>query len=376
MKNYFIVFVLFSLLIESKAQLNNFAFEQQVVIDSTREKELYFGFNSLGFFKNNEYSNNIADGFTLFGYQFNPYFSYYPTGNIRIDGGIYLQKDFGIRDFTEIAPTFSVIMDFGNFDLIFGNLQGSYDHRLIEPLYDFENGLNDRLENGIQGLWQTKDIFLDFWVNWETMIFKGDPFQEEISGGTSINYTLLERNKFKLEVPLQMVIYHKGGQIDNSPNPLLSLINTAYGVSFTLKFNNGGMIRSLRSDNYYAYYYDFSNQKQQVFEDGDGIYLNLTAKTRFNLEVMASYWRGDEFITIKGGQLYPSISSSFKNAGSFENNRELFFLRFLYDVKLSENFYLSTRLEPYFDIRNSNMEFSHGLYINYRPDFFLLKNKK
>ena len=135
------------------------------------------------------------------------------------------------------------------------------------------------------------------------------------------------------------------------------------------------MINSLRSDNYYAYYYDFSNQKEQVFEDGDGIYLNLTAKTRYNLEVMASYWRGDEFITIKGGQLYPSISSSFKNAISIENKRELFFLRFLYDVKLSENFYFSTRFEPYFDIRNSNLEFSHGLYINYRPDFFLWKNK-
>ena len=90
------------------AQLDNSAFEDRIEIDSSRQREIYFSLKTLGFFKNNEYSNDIADGFTLFGYQFNPYFSYFAGKNVRIDAGIYLQQDFGVDDFTEIAPYFSL----------------------------------------------------------------------------------------------------------------------------------------------------------------------------------------------------------------------------------------------------------------------------
>ena len=96
-----IYFLLFFVLVNSvtNAQLNNRAFEQELLITEADSNSLFLGVNSLGFSKNNEYFNDIADGFTLFGYQFNPYLSYQPLKNVRFDVGLYLQKDFGTNDF-------------------------------------------------------------------------------------------------------------------------------------------------------------------------------------------------------------------------------------------------------------------------------------
>lgn len=359
----------------TSAQLNNKVFEDRFEIDTSRSKSLYTGIRTLGFFKNNEYSTDIADGFTLFGYQLNPYFSYYPAKNVRVDAGIYLQKDFGKSDFSEIAPFFTVKIKKNDFSLIFGNLEGSLNHRYIEPIYDFERVLNDRLENGLQGLWMTDKIFLDVWVNWETMIFRGDPFQEEISGGISFNHAVPLSDNIKLNLPIQFLAYHKGGQIDTSPDPLVTLINGALGGGIYYKMKNNTIIESLESENYFVFYADGSNTKLQVFEDGYGIYLNLSAQMKYNLNVMGSYWRGEEFIAVKGGQLYPSVSSSFKNQGVVEQIREILILRFLHDWHILDNLTFSTRIEPYYDFRNDLLEFSHGFYLNYHPDFFLWKNK-
>ena len=356
------------------AQLDNSAFEDRIEIDSSKQREIYFSLNTLGFIKNNEYSNDIADGFTLFGYQFNPYLSYFAGKNVRIDAGIYLQQDFGIDDFTEIAPYFSLKVQKRNFALIFGNFESSLNHRYIEPIYDFERVLNDRLENGIQGLWMTEKLFLDLWLNWETMIFEGDPFQEKFSAGVSFDYIFELNQRLRFNIPIQILGYHKGGQIDSSPDPVTTLINGAIGGGLTYDLGDG-FLRSIGTQDYFVFYSDLSDQKIQTYEDGFGVYLNATAKTKLNLDIMISYWRGEEFITIKGGQLYPSISSSFKSGGTIEPIRELLFFRFLHNWQVLNEFTISSRIEPYIDIRNNLFEFSFGVYLHFRPDFYLAENR-
>lgn len=356
------------------AQLDNAVFEDRYAIEDTKENKLYLGMNILGYVKNNEYTNEIADGYTLFGYQFHPYVSYYAAKNVRIDMGAFLKKDFGAGGYTEIAPTFTVKVSQGDFAFLFGNLEGGLSHRLIEPLYNFEKVITDRLENGIQALWVNDRLFADAWIDWETMIFKGDPFQEEISGGVSFYYDLINKDRLTLQVPFQTVLYHRGGQIDDSPLPLTSLMNNAFGMNVEWKFGESGFVKSVKSDNYYTYYLDFSNDHRQAFKDGNGWYFNITLKTK-KFDVMGSYWRGNEFISVKGGALYSSVSSSFKNPGHIEEIRELFILRFLYDIKILDNLSLTARVEPLYDFRNRQFEFSHGFYVNYRPYFFLWKNK-
>lgn len=372
--NKFLLLLLFTLLLvtEGISQLDNHLFEDRKEVFPDRENKVYLDIGLLGFTKNNEYFNKIADGYTLFGYQLYPSLSYFPAENVRIDAGIYMQKDYGVKGFQTIAPTLSIKVKRGDLNIIFGNLDGSLNHRLIEPLYDFERVLNDRLETGIQAVLEKEKLFLDAWINWETMIYPGDSIQEEISGGISMEYQAFLNDHFQISLPFQTVLYHKGGQIDVLDTPLTSLMNNALGLEMEYTVSEHGFLRSINLKNYYVYFTDFSFEKHQAFENGSGLYLNLDLKLKwFNL--LTSYWHGNEFISIKGGPLYQSVSNSFKNPGHIEEKRQLIIFRFMHDLKILNNLHFSTRFEPFFDFRNNSFEFSHGFYVNYRPDFFLFK---
>jgi hypothetical protein len=358
-----------------QAQLNNTMFEQRNEVVKSDSNTLGLTLRTLAFNKNNEYFSKIADGYTLFGYQINPSLYYQPTSNTRFDIGVYVQKDFGNDDYTEIQPTFTFSHTFGDSKLVIGTLEGSLSHRLIEPLYDFERVMVNRLENGLQFTVNNNWIFLDTWIDWQNMLYVGEDDQEEVTGGLSMNYILMDKD-FKISIPLQMVVTHVGGQIDSSPMPLQTYVNSAVGLM--LDFHNGreGFVTGARVDGYYTGYKDFSTDQLRPFEDGSGVMLNATIFTKMHLDIMASYWKGNEFLTIQGGKLYPSESSTFKNPFHIEEQRELLILRFMHNLKLADGLVLSGRFEPYFDLLNNRFEFSHALYLNYSTDFKLLKNAR
>ncbi|TRX56234.1 hypothetical protein FNH22_16480 [Fulvivirga sp. M361] len=371
----YLLFIIFCFgLYPCVAQLDNTAFDQFQPIVAEDSNALYFGINALGFNKNNEYFSDIADGLTLFGYQFNPYFTYQAGKHFKLSGGAFLQKDFGNDDFTEIAPTFTVSYNFLQGRILFGTLEGSTSHRLVEPLYDFESVLIDRLENGLQFKIERPDLFIDLWIDWQNMIYRGDNDQEEVAGGVSFNKLLLDKS-WKVELPLQLVAFHRGGQIDTSPLPLQTYFNSALGVALSKSFTAANLIQSFRFEGYHMYYKDFSNTQELTFLDGDGIYLNASIKTKIHLDIMASYWKSDEFLSFSGGQLYQSVSGILREPFTVESERQLLIVRFLHNLKISDNIFVSTRFEPYYDIENGLFEFSHGLYINYRPQFFLTRVK-
>ncbi|MDX1630019.1 MAG: hypothetical protein R3345_15025, partial [Fulvivirga sp.] len=357
------------------AQLNNRMFEQRNPVHLADSGKLSFGLNTLAFTKNNEYFNKIADGFTLFGYQLNPYISYQPLKNVQLDLGVYLQKDFGATGYQAIEPTYRFKYKNHGITLIFGTLEGSVSHRLIEPLYDFEKVLIDRLENGMQIVIDNESLFLDAWVDWQNMIFKGDDEQEEVTGGLSLKYKLLQKGNLTFHIPGQLVIFHRGGQIDANPNPLLTLINSSVGVESSWELGDG-FFKRLNMSHHYVYYQEFESVRQETFEDGSAIYLNLSVEMKPDLEIMLSYWKGHEFISIMGGQLYPSVSSTFKNPLFVDEERELLIVRLMHNLKLADNLVLSTRFEPFFDPGNERFEFSHGFYINYTTDFVIGGKKK
>src|SRR5690606_20558380 len=120
-----LLFFTLSVLTDGFSQLDNHLFEDRREIFPERKEKIYLDVGLLGFTKNNEYFNRIADGYTLFGYQLYPSLTYFPAENVRIDAGIYLQNDFGNNGFQTIAPTLSVKVKRGDLNIIFGNLDGS-----------------------------------------------------------------------------------------------------------------------------------------------------------------------------------------------------------------------------------------------------------
>ena len=294
----------------SYGQLDNRVFEDRRKVEESDSNKLFLGLNLLGFVKDNEYDNYrnpVITGYTLFGYQFSPYLSYHITKNIRVDGGIYLQKDFGNSKFSTVAPIFSVKYQKKYFSLIFGNLESSLNHRLIEPLYNFERVLNNRLENGMQLQVMRDDLFLDLWIDWQKMIYFNDPHQEELTAGLNITKRIMNGQTTQVTAPVQMVTHHRGGQINNSfSGPIETLTNSAFGLE--VRHQSTGLVRETRLNGFYIYYKALTQDLIQPFKDGSGAYFNATASTKYGLDVMGSFWYGHEFVTVEGGRIYPSVS--------------------------------------------------------------------
>lgn len=149
------VFFLLILLIVSyfsEAQVNNQALLHAIPLKEGNANEIRINVQALGFVKNNEYFNKIADGYTLFGYQLQPSVSYQPSKDVIIQAGVLLWKDFGAAGYEDIAPTFTIKLRRKQWELLFGTLEGNLNHGYIEPLYDFERLVSNRLEHGVQYL--------------------------------------------------------------------------------------------------------------------------------------------------------------------------------------------------------------------------------
>jgi len=356
----------------STGQLNNSVFENLTKIEAKDTSKLFLGLNSLFFFKNNEYFNTIIDGYTLFGYQFNPFLNYQPHENIRINAGWYFQKDFGNSNVTTTAPTLSFEWKKNGYSLIFGNLESSLNHRLIEPLYDFESVLNQRLETGFQMKINKEKLFADLWIDWKKMQYWNDINQEQFVVGLSLNKQVVKVGNGKLDFPLQIVIRHNGGQIGVSGHPpAQTLVNLATGFRWTQKVES--KLKNIILDGYYVIDDDITKVKPAP-TSGNGIYLNSSITTSFGLEAMISYWRAKDYTAFEGGKIYQSISVF--DPTRIEQSPHLLILRLLYNYYFADNISLTVRAEPYFDLNRNTFQYSYALYINYRDNFFLTKRKK
>lgn len=367
----FIIFISILLSIHNLAfgQIDNSPFYRfQEFPDSAKDK-LYFSISHLSFNKDNEYFNKIADGYTLFGNQLTPSLIYFPASNVRIEGGIYMLKDFGNENYSQIAPILSVKWIYKNFSLILGSLEGSLNHNLVEPLYDFEKVMLNNVEDGLQIQFNNNKTQFDAWIHWENMLYRGDSAQEKVLGGFSSEQNIIGNENFNFSIPFQFTTMHLGGQIDASDSALVTKFNSALGFKSEYKLNHH-FFHAIAFEPYYLYYNDLSFEKNDAFVDGDGLYLNLTLKTKLN-SIMISYWKGNEYISTHGGLLYNSRSTTFKNPQHLEPNRELIILRFLTDLNIFEGFDITSRFEPHYDVTNKKIEFSLGLYINFKRSFYL-----
>lgn len=368
--------LLFSLLNLSKlhAQLDNSALEYQLAIKPEYSQDFRIGLNAFGFTRNNEYFNDIADGYTLFGYHLNPKLIYFPAEFVRMEGGVFLWQDFGNNKFTQIRPTFTIKIQKKNYSLLFGNLEGNVNHGYIEPLYDFEKVINDNLETGVQFKIDRERTKLDAWIDWERMIYPRDPFREEIAGGLTFERSVWQTdNGWRLGLPIQFTAQHKGGQIDSSDLPLLTVFNGATGFNLEKKLHSP-FWQGLYTKNYYVVNKEFSNVAQLAFQRGHGLYLNAGVKTKL-ANIMLSYWHGQDYVAEKGGRLFQSATTSLLHPGYQEPNRKLLIMRVMTDFKLLDNLFLTLRFEPIYDFQNPKFEFSNSFYIHYNTDLFVSKVK-
>lgn len=363
----------------SFAQFDNSALENRIRPDSSRIGELHLNLYNFNYVRNYEYFNGFQDGYTLYGIQLMPQFTYYAHPNLNINIGAYLRKDFGNAGFQQIQPLISLKYHKKDLTLNFGVLEGNIEHRYIEPLYDFERKITTPIQYGTQLIVEKKSYSLDAWISWERMIYKPSPVKEQIAGGLSAEVTLSDRNSVKFSVPVQFLAFHEGGQIDiKNGIPLSTLFNGAVGIKIQKSFLSGQKVKNIFTENYVVGYKDFSSNHQRPYLSGNGLWLNAGITTMFGTFV-TSYWKGNGFITIKGMPLFQSVSTQINHPGYTESTRELLMLRYAYQKKLLPNLYLDIRLEPVIDLRSSlskQIDFSNSFFLTYKEDFNFGKIKK
>lgn len=357
------------------AQFNNEAIFNRIRPADSLDKELHFNFYNFNYVRNYEYSNKFHDGYTLYGTQIEPQLVYYANPNLAITAGAYLRKDFGNEGIYDAKPLFSLKYHKRNLTLVFGSLEGNIQHNYIEPIYDFERKITTPIEYGTQLLIDREKFKLDSWISWQKMIYKGSPEKEEIVGGLSTESTLMQRDGWKLSIPAQFLAYHQGGQIDVLKNiPISTLFNGAAG--FKLHKAVGDKVKEVFTDNYIAVYKDFSPTKVRVYQGGFGLWLNAGIDTKWG-SLVASYWKGNKFLTIKGMPLYQSVSENLYDVGFKQSSRSILAVRYVYQKQLIPNLYLDVRFEPHFDLGtpDADFQFNHSLFLTYKEDFRIFKRK-
>lgn len=348
------------------AQFNNETIYNRIRPVDSLSKTLHFNFYNFNYVRNYEYSNKFHDGYTLYGTQLEPQLVYYAHPNLAFTAGAYLRKDFGSEGLYEAKPLFSLKYQKNNLTLIFGALEGNIQYNYIEPLYNFERKITTPVEYGTQLLVERKNFKLDSWIAWQKMIYRGDAAKEEIVGGLITESTVLNTGHWKLSIPVQFLAYHAGGQIDVlKETPISTLFNGATGVKLSKQV--GLNIKEFFTENYIAVYKDFSPTKVRAYQGGFGLWLNAGMHTKWG-SLVTSYWKGNNFITIKGMPLYQSVSETLYDQGFKQSSRSILAFRYAYQKQLIPNLFLDVRFEPHLDLDQSdkNLQFNHSLFLTYK----------
>ncbi|WP_345109728.1 hypothetical protein [Hymenobacter algoricola] len=352
------------------AQLDNSAFLRPLPVGPQYERQLRLDVQVFQFNKDNEYFNKIEEGRTYFGAHLLPRLVYFPTANLRVEAGVFLWKNYGTLRLREVQPLLTIKYQNGPHSILFGNIEGNLHHGYIEPLFDFERVMTNRLEEGAQYKLQKKRLSLDAWVDWQRQQYPFSSFQEEVAGGLTTEATVAgDSAGWWLRVPFQFTGTHRGGQIDTVDAPLQTLFNVASGLRLRKPLTSR-FFHAVHFDGYVTYFDDYSFTDVLAFRRGTGLYLNAGVDTRLS-NVQVAYWRGNGYISPLGGPLYRSISNTVNNPQYLDKDRQLLIARFLKDYRLPGNLIMTTRFEPLYDLNNGLFDFSFALYFNFSQSFLL-----
>ena len=226
-------------------------------IDTTHTGQLRAQVNSLAFFHNNEYSSDLAKGYTLPGAWLQPKLVYTPHPQIQLEAGAHLLLFNGANRYPNYAfhdvarwkghqyqrgihvlPWFRAQADFRNLTLVLGDIYGAQNHQLILPLYNPEQNLSTDPEMGFQLLWERPCLHFDVWINWQSYIFNLDTHQEAFTVG--LNNTIRwnrpdTQKRLRWETPIQVLIQHRGGELDTTNVGVQTVANLALGVRATYR---------------------------------------------------------------------------------------------------------------------------------------------
>ncbi|MCQ2219367.1 MAG: hypothetical protein MJZ33_12955 [Paludibacteraceae bacterium] len=343
---------------------------------SEESHNLYLGINSNVFIRNAEYFLPYTKGYTAFGFYLDPTLSYHINGKAAVTAGVHLMGIAGNDGMRDVQPIFRIEYQPQEWiSIVGGSLYGNLNHRLYEPMYDFDRYFYANDEKGLQILTDTKHWDADLWCNWETFIEPGDDFQERFTfGWTNRFYAIGDKNghdAFELSVPLHIMATHRGGQFTSLQDTCIeTLANAMAGITTSLNTPDKFIKKSTLDLDLFGF--KNNSNKEHIhthFQDGWGIYPNLTLQNNA-WKVQAGYWQAHQYVGARGSYLFQSISyfdEAFERA-----DRKMITAKLFYEHHF-EGLGVGVEGQVYHDLDEESTDFSFGVYLRFEDKFKLLK---
>lgn len=363
-------------------------------LDTADVHTLKVEMESLSFFRDNEFSSLLVDGYSLPGLWVQPKLTYMPLRQIKLELGLqalifsganrypnYVYHDIALWKGSQyskgahLLPWFRAQVDFRKLSIVLGDIFGGQNHGLIEPLFNPETNLTQDPEMGFQLLWDRPHLHADVWLNWQSYIFREDTHQEAFTVGTTWR-TLLNKPTSRLHwfLPVQFVCQHRGGEQNTENRMVQTICNGAAGIGGQWNIGHR-MFRTLtaEADGLVAY-----QQKGNLwpFKSGGAAYATVRLGLWKFLETGISYYVAPRhFVSLYGNHFYSSLSiKDGQDYGKLQTAQA--HIRFHHTF--APGYTLGADAEAYqtWLKAQSEFNFSFGIYLRVNPSFNIWKNKK
>ena len=397
-------FCLFSFALQGQDIIGESLFSDSYTINPEKEATAEISLDNLSFFKNNETDGTIVKGYTLPGIRLNPRIIYYPLPKVKLEAGLSLLKYWGANKYPNHAyrniadwkadgyqigfhflPFFRAqVQPIPQLNIVIGNIYGGSNHRLIEPLYYPELNFTADPEMGVQFLYDSKIVHFDTWINWESFTFWNDTHSEALTAGVSTCFRLIQ-SLYYLEIPIQALVTHRGSEIREVHEGILSHVNGYAGLRFG--FNPGkSSLSRIELNIFGGGFTSYATERFTLpFTRGRAFYSNIHAWVR-NFQLQMGYWRSSNFVNILGNPVFGNESA--ENPNRTFPQVTVFHPSIKYEYIINKGIYLGADFDYYYNPRlivcensetpattGSSGNCTFGLYLRINPTI-VLKNRK
>ena len=381
-------------------------------VDSTQTKTLGIELEALAFFKDNEFDGNVQRGYSLPGVRLQPRLTYTPIDEIKLELGLHATIYSGANKYpcyvfhdiatwkgdqyqsgAHLLPFFRATARFKSITLAVGDIYGGATHGFVEPMYNPELILTDDPEMGFQMIVDTKRWHSDLWMNWQSYIFKESSHQEAFTVGWTQNINVWKRTKedrtHSLDIPIQLVIQHRGGEQDNTKMGVQTIANGALGMGYEYKAPGNRIVTGVQAE-VMALYCLQQSGNLWPFKNGPALWVKASVDFIRDLRVTAGFFSAKDFCSLYGSQYFGTLSTK-RAGGRFDGmNTGLISLEYsrtfanAYTIGANLKAYIyktgslalpadDTHPEPYTNTIPGEFRtpFSFGVYFRCSPSFVL-----
>ena len=392
--------------------------------DTTLVKSLTLKVGALAFFKDNEFDGNVVKGYSLPGFRIQPRLVYRPIREITLELGAHATVYEGANKypsyvFHDIAhwkgsqyqrgahalPFFRATAHLQRpgkslTTLVVGDIYGGATHRLPLPLYNPELLLTDDPEAGAQVLVDRKRWHSDVWVNWQSYIFEESTHQEAFTVGWTQQVTLLKRTKANgaahaLQLPVNVLIQHRGGEQDATDMGVQTIANASAGLRWEY---TTGRHRGITAAHAEASVLGALQQSGNLwpFDSGIGFWGNASLTLNRDLVFNAGIFHASDFCSLYGSPFFGTLSVKHPQArfermttGYLSAEYSRSFAHDAFVVGAKANVYLNASGALHHPAEGDDLSvpgktdnarfrqpFSFGVYFRIHPEFILKRFSK